>query len=262
MLSLPCRLGGLSVVNPTIIADLPYDASTKITNPLKNLIIQQSMTAQLLDVCFIKNRIHTDRRRAHTEQLEPFVLPFTIFQQAMDLNSETASSSWLSVLPLQDQGFHMHKQEFWDAVHLRYGWKLANTSSHYVCGSPFTPDLAMICQHGHLTFVHHNEIRDITAEWLNKVCYDIAIELPLQQLNGETIVPATANRQYEARADIHARGFWGRRQGAFLKSGFFTQMHLVIATQISHPSIGVMSRRRSRSTAIVLGRLRRPLLLP
>ena len=31
-----------------------------------------------------------------------------------------------------------------------------------------------------------------------------------------TSVPATANRQDEARADIHARELWGQRQGAFL----------------------------------------------
>ena len=99
-------------------------------------------------------------------------------QRAMDLNSETGSSSWLTVLPLQDQGFHLHKQEFWDALHLRYGWKLAGTPSHCVCGSPFSPDHAMICRHGGLTFVRHNELRDITAERLNKVCYDVAIEPP------------------------------------------------------------------------------------
>ena len=74
----------------------------------------------------------------------------------------------------------------------------------------------MICRHGGLTFVRHNELRDITAEWLNKVCYDVVIESPLQQLTGEEVVPATANRQDEAHADIHARGFWGRRQGTFL----------------------------------------------
>ena len=73
----------------------------------------------------------------------------------------------------------------------------------------------MICRHGGLTFVRHNEIRDLTAEWLNKVCYDVATEPPLQSLSGEAIVPMTANRQDEARADIHARGFWGRHQGAF-----------------------------------------------
>ena len=51
-------------------------------------------------------------------------------QQAMDLNSETGSSSWLTVLPLQDQVFHLHKQEFWDGLNLRYGWKLADTPGH------------------------------------------------------------------------------------------------------------------------------------
>ena len=42
------------------------------------------------------------------------------------------------------------------------------------------------------------------AEWLDKVWYDVAIEPPLQQLTGEEIVPATANQQDKARADIHA----------------------------------------------------------
>ena len=62
VLSLPCRLGGLGIINPTIVADLQYDASTKITNSLKDLIIQQSVTARLLDVSSIKNKIHMDRR--------------------------------------------------------------------------------------------------------------------------------------------------------------------------------------------------------
>ena len=54
--------------------------------------------------------------------------------------------------------------------------------------------------------MRHNEICDLTADWLDKVCHDVAVEPPLQRLTGETIVPATANRQDEAHADIHA---WG-----------------------------------------------------
>ena len=133
----------------------------------------------------------------------------------MNLNSEPGSSSWLTALPLHDQGFHLNKQEFWDALHLRYGWKLVNIPSHCVCGSTFTPDHAMICRRGGLTFVRHNEIRDLTAEWLNKICYDVTTEPPLQPLSGEVIIPRTANQQDEAHADIHARGFWGQRQSAF-----------------------------------------------
>ena len=80
-------------------------------------------------------------------------------QRAIDLNSEPGASSWLLASPLQDLGYHLTKQEFWDALHLRYGWTLLNTPSHCVCGSPFTADHAMICRHGGLTFVRHNEIR-------------------------------------------------------------------------------------------------------
>ena len=67
------------------------------------------------------------------------------------------------------------KQEFWDALHLRYGWTLLNTPSHCVCGSPFTADHAMICRHGGLTFVRHNDLRDTTAELLSNVCTNVII---------------------------------------------------------------------------------------
>jgi len=74
----------------------------------------------------------------------------------------------------------------------------------------------MICRHGGLTFIYHNKLRDITAQLLSKVCNDVSIEPPLQPLSGERLTPQTANQQDDARADIHARGFWGRQQSAFL----------------------------------------------
>ena len=42
-------------------------------------------------------------------------------QRMMDLLGEKGSSSWLSVLPLKDQGFNLNKGEFRDALNLRYG---------------------------------------------------------------------------------------------------------------------------------------------
>ena len=78
-----------------------------------------------------------DRRMAHEEQanvIRTYLSPF--LQWAMDLNSETDSSSWLTALPLQDQGLHLHEQEFWDALHLCYGWKLVGTQvTVFVCHS-------------------------------------------------------------------------------------------------------------------------------
>ena len=34
---------------------------------------------------------------------------------------EKGSSSWLTVLPLKEHGFHLHMGEFRDAISLRYG---------------------------------------------------------------------------------------------------------------------------------------------
>ena len=102
------------------------------------------------------------------------------------------------------------KQEFQDALRMRYGWELARVPSHCVCGASFSVDHAMICRHGGLTFIRHNELRDLTASWLHDVCHDVAVEPPLQPLTGEAIVPTSANCRDDARADIHARGFWGR----------------------------------------------------
>ena len=74
---------------------------------------------------------------------------------------------------------------------------------------------------GDLTFIRHSELRDLTAEWLQEVCHDVTVEPPLLPLNGELITPSSANCSNTARADIHARGFWGRRQGALFNIRVF-----------------------------------------
>ena len=79
-----------------------------------------------------------------------------------------------------------------------------------VCGSSFSANHAMICQYGGLTFIHHNKLRDLTASWLQEVCHDVAVESPLQPLNGESLIPNSAVRDDDARVDIHARDFWGQ----------------------------------------------------
>ena len=79
----------------------------------------------------------------------------------------------------------------------------------------------MICYHHGLTFIRYNKLRNLTASWLHEVCHDVAVEPPLQPFTGEDLVPASANCRDDSRVDIHARGFWGRKQGAFLILGSF-----------------------------------------
>ena len=101
----------------------------------------------------------------------------------------------ITSLPTQEQGFHINKQEFQDALRLRYGQELSRVLSHCVCCASFDADVAMICRHDGLTFICHNELRDLPASWLHEVCRDVAIELPLQPLYGKTVIPASANHR-------------------------------------------------------------------
>jgi len=79
----------------------------------------------------------------------------------------------LTALPLQEQVFTLNKQEFQNALCLRYEWQLKNLPSHCVCGSVFSTDHAMTCSHGVLTITRHNDICDITGNWLSEVkCWE------------------------------------------------------------------------------------------
>ena len=60
----------------------------------------------------------------------------------------------------------------------------------------------------------HNELRDLEAEMLDMVCYDVEVEPVLQVLTGETLERG-ANIDPDARLDIRARGVWERQRSAF-----------------------------------------------
>ena len=54
--------------------------------------------------------------------------------------------------------------------------------------------------------LRHNNIRDVSINMLEEVCYDIKKEPVLLSLSGETFSLNSANKSEEARADISARG--------------------------------------------------------
>ena len=60
----------------------------------------------------------------------------------------------------------------------------------------------------------HSELRDLEAEMLDMVCYDVDVEPVFQVLTGETLERG-ANTAPDARLDIHARGVWERQRSAF-----------------------------------------------
>ena len=122
----------------------------------------------------------------------------------LDQISEKGASSWLSVLPLKQQGFNLTKQEFQDALALRYNAPIKSLPIKCTCGKEFDANHAMTCKKGGFITIRHNNIRNFEANLLKKVCNDVEIEPRLQPVEND-----------EARLDIRARGFWRPGQSAF-----------------------------------------------
>ena len=220
LVALPVRMGGLGLINPSESADAEYSASIRVSAPLVSKIEEQSHETP--DEAEVQRLVYATRREKDhglREKLEEVkaMLPGKT-QRAVDLACEKGASNWLTVIPLKDMDFDLNKREFRDALRLRYYWPIPDNPSVRVCGSMFRVDHAMICQRGALVIQRHNEIRDLQAELLDMVCYDVQVEPALQPITGEELTRGLpgANQAPDARFDVHCRGFWERHRAAFL----------------------------------------------
>jgi len=55
-------------------------------------------------------------------------------QQLIKGAMDKGASSWLLALPIKVTKYALHKQEFTDAVCMRYGWKMKGIPTHCACG--------------------------------------------------------------------------------------------------------------------------------
>ena len=137
------------------------------------------------------------RKRAqsslHAGELKSSLCPN--LQRAMHLSQEKGTSNWLTVLPIEEFGFSLHKGAFRNALALRYSWPLHNIPSTCSCGSHFTVEHALSCPKGGYPTIRHNEIRDFTAFLMTEVCHNVAVEPHLQPLTGESLNPTTITQE-------------------------------------------------------------------
>ena len=75
-------------------------------------------------------------------------------------------------MPIQEQNLNLNKQEFCDALRIRYNMKLANLPLKCVCGEMFSVDHALICKKGGFISKRHDNILDLLTVSLN-VCGSI-----------------------------------------------------------------------------------------
>ena len=217
LLSIPVKYGGLGIPLFAETSTIEYDNSITITENLTARIAQQEhQYLRDTELSKKKNAIKTKKRERIEKVLEDLrknLRPEQI--RLIDINQETGASSWLTTIPLKEEGYMFNKQSFWDLIRLRYGWSLKRLPETCECGTNFTTDHALSCKKGGFITLRHNIIRNITATLLREVCHDVRIEPQLQPLSGESFQEATSNKADEARVDVCARGFWATGQMAF-----------------------------------------------
>ena len=219
LLSLPVRMGGLGIPIFSETCSREFAASTRITEQLTESIVNQRVQLELdvnrqkqTESEIIKER--SEHQQALLENLRTRMSKEQL--RANDIAQMKGASAWLNALPLKDEGYSLTKREFYDAVSLRYRWPLKRIPNNCSCSKKpaFEPDHAMNCLTGGFIHRRHDGVRDIVAQMMKDVSYDVGTEPMLQPLSGETF-PTSTNIDDEARVDIKARGFWGREEIAF-----------------------------------------------
>lgn len=211
LLSLPCRLGGLGIIDA--LEDMPHlsKMATSLTKPLVDHLLGTS-NIPVLEVFALQQQASANTKRLTRERVKARAQVITSvqslrLQRAVDAASDKGSSNWLTALPLTDHGFLLSKSDFKDAINIRYGWQPPRLPSICVCGKDFSVDHSMSCSHGGYLGLRHNEVRDLLGNLLDETCHNVSLEPELGPLDGEALPRATNTT--DARLDIRANGFWG-----------------------------------------------------
>ena len=124
ILTLPPRLGGLGIRNPVISADQEYNNSLKVTSALVERITTQEQWNDVdeQNIKEIKSKMSKERYITQENCLKE-ILPNLSDQmkRKLTLAQETGASNCLSALLIRAKGFLLNKQEFTDALAIKYG---------------------------------------------------------------------------------------------------------------------------------------------
>ena len=229
LFSLPAKFGGLGIFNPTEICNNEFKNSCVATEPLVDMITEQiieispedshklkeSVSASKAVISTFKTAYHNQKLKELKEAVGPDMA------KHIDLLCKKGSSSWLTSLPLEECGFTLNKQEFTDAINLRYNFPLKRTPSFCACGERNTLDHSLTCKKGGFVSMRHNQIRDLEANLMSEVCKDVQKEPQLLPLSGEAFERRSTNIAAEARLDISARGIWNTVDKTFFDVRIF-----------------------------------------
>lgn len=221
LLALNPNDGGIGVTMLSQVSSNHFKASTRITQPHVESIINQDSIMRTTDAdgkCTedLIQENKTKKQQQRREQIENIDISLpehlkTFVEQTRD----KGASSWLNALPIKEQHLTLNKEEFRDSLRLRYNLPLSGLPTNCPCGERFDVTHALSCKKGGFVSQRHDNTRDLLTLLLDKVCTDVEAEPHLIPVTGEQMTLKSANTKDESRLDIKAKGFWQRGQTAF-----------------------------------------------
>ena len=207
-MALPQRYGGLGIPKMTEMAEKEYMFSLKITKGLTDAICEQrneysensnKMKEIKAEVVRQRNLIYKKKQEEILEELGD------AGKLMVNLASEKGASSWLTSLPLKEFGYLLNRQQFNDALCLRYNLNLKDCPKTCACGQKYSANHALICKKGGYVSMRHNGLRDTLAGVMRVAkCKDVQVEPQLLPTNNYQLPRSTITTD-EARLDISAK---------------------------------------------------------
>ena len=187
-----------------------FNASLDITAPHVNSIVTQSSTVPARELMEKRKcEVNAKRRAAaksRIERIDESLSPNLL--QAVQQTRDKRASSWLNAIPIEEHGLALNKQEFRDALCLRYNLPLPNLPSYCACGETFTVNHALSCKKGGFVAQRHDAIRDLLTSHISKVYRNVETKPLLQPLDNEVFNLQSTVTSREARLHMKAGGFW------------------------------------------------------
>ena len=218
--ALPVRFGGMGISNPCEMADFEYKSSIDIVKPLKDAIKNQETDFANVDMQYtnsVKRTIKSEKQDIYDRKFQEIHQnreTTAALKRSLELATEKGASTWLVTSPNAEHGFYLNKQEFKDAINLRYNWKISGIADTCACGQQNSIDHCLTCKKGGFVIMRHNTLRDTEAKLLEEACRDVEIEPSLIPVDGEELQRGTTV-QDGARLDISARGLWNPLERVF-----------------------------------------------
>ena len=176
LFALPVRFGGMGIPIFTEICQQEYENSLKATQLLRPKIVAQEQF-------YVPNRqaeheidSEIKKRREENNKLILEELRSKMSAEKLrgnDVAQMKGASSWLTALPLKEEGYVLNKREFFDAIAIRYAWEVKRLPTKCVCGKPFTMEHAMTCKNGGFIHRRHDRLRDMFASLIDQVATEV-----------------------------------------------------------------------------------------